>query len=152
MRENARWDDGRYAWEVREVAILILTDLDAASSAEVLDGIHAEAMQWIVHLKESKAQPLSEFGRVYVQDPLRLPSRHLRRQCEAAIVAHDTKWLWEDPPSVSRPRHFYPERAPETPRPPEDSEDSETSKDWVEERFFRGSGSCLYLVDSDSEQ
>ena len=117
------------AWQVREKAVLILPDFGFFGKQQ-LRVLREEAQEIAGELQLG---PRTDAWRDYQQ----MTDCHVRRQCDASLVAHDHTWLYVDPPSVRRPRMFSLTAAPETPQAPEDS--SSDSSEPFPIRFLRES-------------
>ena len=120
----ARWRSGHFAWEVRETALMILADFGSFGKQQ-LRVLREEAQEIAGSIQP---RPRTNAWREYQQMMI---DCHVRRQCDASLVAHDHMWLYVDPPRRYRPRMFSLTAAPETPRTPTDSDSScETSEAW----------------------
>ena len=110
----------RFAWNVREMALLYLEDSErdgCQRAAEYLEQLHNRARVTAAVVLAAGHQ-MSDSFRNYEA----CVSRHLRLQCEAAIVAGDHRWITDTAPQFRRhPRFFYLESACTTPYAPSDS-------------------------------
>ena len=127
VKAAAVWKGVAYAWEVREVALLIFEDY--AFGKPFLLKLRSKAVEIIdSRMLTFSAARLSPAGQRYIEDEI--PECHVRHQCDAAIVAGDVVWLRVTPPAVMRARSFFLENAPETPNVPTDSEDNDGDSSW----------------------
>ena len=104
----AKWGSGHRAWEVREAAIMILEDVGMLGERQLA----ALRLDSLTIASELLRHPSTEAWRNYQQ----MEDCHKRRQCDAALLAHDHKWLYLEPSSVTvrRPRMFSLGAAPST--------------------------------------
>ena len=109
----AKWRSGHFAWQVREVALMILADVGYFGKQQ-LAALRDEAQKIA---SELQLRPYTEAWTNYQQ----MKDCHKRRQCDASLVARDHTWLYLDPPNVLRPCMFDLTAALETPRSPTDS-------------------------------
>ena len=110
----------RFAWVVRERALLYLEDSErdgCKRAAAFLEQLSSKAREKAA-VFFAAGNDVSYSFRTY-QD---CTSRHLRLQCEAAIVAGDHFWITHSAPVLRRrPRFFYKESGCTTPYAPSDS-------------------------------
>ena len=110
----------KFAWEVREQALLYLEDSERDDCQRVA--------QYLQRLKNRARMASAEFfaagheESVAFREYQHFCSRHIKLQCEAAIVAGDHRWLTQSAPeNCQKPRFFYLECGSTTPYAPSDS-------------------------------
>ena len=105
---------------VREMALLYLEDSERDGchrAAGYLEQLHNRARVTAAVVLAAGHQVSASFRNYEF-----CVSRHLRLQCEAAIVAGDHRWITETAPQFrQRPRFFYLESGRTTPYAPSDS-------------------------------
>ena len=105
LKAAAVWRAKR-AWEVRSVALMILTKWPCG--APFLAKLRAEASRKTKTLCRSRSllMKLRVPARSYITGRLR--ECHLRRQCDAAIIAGDSRWLFrKTPEKTTRAFHAF---------------------------------------------
>ena len=115
------------AWEVREIALLFLEDSQrygCQRAEQYLDRLTQKAQVAAANFFTTGHEQSDAF-----RDYQNCCSRHVRLQCEAAILAGDHRWLMHSPPaSRHTPRFFDLKSAPETPYAPTDSDSAGDSQ------------------------
>ena len=117
----------KYAWCVRKEAALALRDL--ACEHEVirkqLEDIHTRARERFYELRPAAnvAAPGLTQCLHSLYESMESPWCFKMIQFNAALLAEDHTWMFTEPPSVLRPRRFFPESAEDTPHAPTDSSD-----------------------------